>query len=293
MNNIPKIIHQIWLGTLPIPSSYLKCMETIKEKHPTWEYKLWTDDNLPTDFILKESFEGNNLVADDMGNPNDPCSIGRLKNNYARKADVLRLSLLWHFGGVYMDVDMEALKPIDDLLTGLEFFIGSELWPAELWAFTNSVKSEGHTIPIPACTTNSIIGSAPNSKFLELPIKIVEERHSKEGFQKLVNEKSTSIPKLCGPLLWQDVTCNPDYGNPVLYRLNPACKIFDPPYFYPFRWDESVRPRDIKIPTDPQLYPESYLVHHYGATWMYSPVVWLDTDTGEYKKLVKGENTNA
>jgi hypothetical protein len=214
-----------------------------------------------------------------------------LKNNYARKADVLRISLLWHFGGVYMDVDMEALRPIDDLLTGLEFFIGCEHWHDPKWPV--NIKSEGHIIPIPAAASNSIIGSAPNSKFLELPIKIVEERHSKEGFQKLVSEKSTSIPKLCGPLLWCDVTCNPDYGNPVLYRLNPACRIFDPPYFYPFRHGESVRPKEIKIPTDPQLYPESYLVHHYGATWLYSPVVWLDEDTEEYKKLSRGEKIDA
>src|SRR5438876_9483420 len=48
---IPKIIHQIWLGS-PVPSVYEPFMKSWQEKHPDWEYRLWTDENVHSLFPL-------------------------------------------------------------------------------------------------------------------------------------------------------------------------------------------------------------------------------------------------
>ena len=44
---INKIIHQIWVGKYPLPERETRLSKEIKEKHPNYEYHLWTDDNLP------------------------------------------------------------------------------------------------------------------------------------------------------------------------------------------------------------------------------------------------------
>ena len=46
-NNIPKILHQIWI-CCPIPDKWRRfCYET-KKLHINWDYRLWTDVLLST-----------------------------------------------------------------------------------------------------------------------------------------------------------------------------------------------------------------------------------------------------
>ena len=39
------------------------------------------------------------------------------------RSDILRLELVHRFGGVYVDTDVECLRPIDPLLEGVTFFV--------------------------------------------------------------------------------------------------------------------------------------------------------------------------
>jgi mannosyltransferase OCH1-like enzyme len=92
---IPKIIHQIWLGS-PLPEEYIELQNTWKKCHPDWEYHLWTDENVDDiKMINKEVFD-------------------KTKNLGAR-SDILRYELLYQFGGLYVDTDFECLKSFDDL----------------------------------------------------------------------------------------------------------------------------------------------------------------------------------
>lgn len=102
--SIPKIIHQIWLGS-PLPKEYVKFQITWKEHHPDWEYKLWTEIELAT-FNLK------NQKAFDQA------------ANYGEKANIWRYEILERFGGLYVDTDYECLKPFDEFMENYEFFSG-------------------------------------------------------------------------------------------------------------------------------------------------------------------------
>jgi hypothetical protein len=101
---IPRIFHQIWLGPDPFPKDYVAYRETWRRHHPEWELRLWTEDDLPEGLRRPEAAE-------------------RLRAP-AERADILRLELLWRFGGVYADVDIECLRPIDPLIDEVELFIG-------------------------------------------------------------------------------------------------------------------------------------------------------------------------
>ena len=102
---IPRIMHQIWVGTEPMPDEFVAWGERWKELHPEWEHRLWTEETLPEDVERREVLDRGRIPAE--------------------RADVLRYELLWRHGGVYVDTDMEPLKPIDDLLENAgDFFIG-------------------------------------------------------------------------------------------------------------------------------------------------------------------------
>ncbi len=101
---IPKIIHQIWLGS-PFPECYKKYQESWQKLHPDWEYHLWTDTDV-ADFKLINQKTFN---------------TGR---TWAEKANVFRYEILERFGGVYVDTDFEALQPLDILHDFYEFYAG-------------------------------------------------------------------------------------------------------------------------------------------------------------------------
>jgi mannosyltransferase OCH1-like enzyme len=101
---IPKIIHQIWLGS-PFPEEYKQFQQSWKKYHPDWEYRLWTE----------EEIQKLNLINQDLYD----ASV-----NYGEKSDIVRYELLYQFGGLYADTDFECLKPLDILHHTYDFYIG-------------------------------------------------------------------------------------------------------------------------------------------------------------------------
>lgn len=49
--HMEKKIHQVWIGVLPPP---LKWTQTWSEYNPDWEYRMWTNDDLSLQEMLKE-----------------------------------------------------------------------------------------------------------------------------------------------------------------------------------------------------------------------------------------------
>lgn len=100
---IPKIIHHTWIGDDPLPEAAKEMRETWRRCHPDWEMRLWTKDNLP---------------------PIQNQALYYSRRNTGHRADVLRYELMYQFGGVYVDMDMECRKSIDDLIPNCEGFAG-------------------------------------------------------------------------------------------------------------------------------------------------------------------------
>jgi len=101
---IPKVLHQIWLGPDPFPPEYAGYQQTWRRLHPGWDFRFWTEESLPAG-LRPEVYE--------------------LLRQPAERADILRLELLHREGGVYVDADLECLRPIDPLLDGVSFFLGA------------------------------------------------------------------------------------------------------------------------------------------------------------------------
>lgn len=104
---IPKIIHYCWFGGKPKTETALKCIESWKTYAPDFELKEWNEHNtiLFQNKFYKDAYR---------------------KQKYAFVADTIRVAVLHEYGGIYMDLDMLLLKPLDNLLNH-DFFSGYEV----------------------------------------------------------------------------------------------------------------------------------------------------------------------
>jgi mannosyltransferase OCH1-like enzyme len=110
-DKIPKIIHQTW-KTNHLPDNFEKWSAEIKRLHPDWEYKLWTDED-NRDFI-KENYS---WFLDTYDNYD--------KN--IKRVDAVRYFILYHYGGVYIDMDMTTLKNLDPIMEDGTAIFGYQL----------------------------------------------------------------------------------------------------------------------------------------------------------------------
>lgn len=96
---VPKIVWQTWKNAT-VPPRFQKIRERSIRRNPEWSFKLVSDE------------EGDNLIRQHFK--------GRVSEGYFRirrevgaaRADILRLCLLFLFGGVYIDLDAEILTPL-------------------------------------------------------------------------------------------------------------------------------------------------------------------------------------
>lgn len=103
---IPKIIHYIWVGNNPLPDLVQQCIESWKKFCPDYKIMRWDETNLD---IHKFKY------AEDAYN----------NKKWAFFSDVHRFDILNTYGGIYLDVDVELYKSLDEFLN-YDYFTGFE-----------------------------------------------------------------------------------------------------------------------------------------------------------------------
>lgn len=100
---IPKIIHYIWFGRNPKPELALKCIESWKKYCPDYEIIEWNEDNFDLNtapLYVRQAYEA---------------------KKWAFVSDYVRLWAMIEHGGIYMDIDVEVLRPLDEFLVHQAF----------------------------------------------------------------------------------------------------------------------------------------------------------------------------
>lgn len=126
-NVVPKIIHSVWMGR---GKKSEVCIKSEKSWHtfcPDYEFIEWNEFNFDVErcdsTYAKEAYK---------------------ENKWAFVSDYIRLKVLYEYGGIYVDSDMELFKGFDNLLS-YSSFIGAE---------------SHHTI---SC---GVIGAMPHAKWI-------------------------------------------------------------------------------------------------------------------------------
>ena len=100
--SIPKKIHYCWFGRKEKPRIVRKCINSWKKILIGYEIIEWNEDNFDvnSNLYVKEAYEN---------------------KKYAFVTDYVRLLILYNYGGIYMDTDVEIIKNIDVFLDNNAF----------------------------------------------------------------------------------------------------------------------------------------------------------------------------
>ena len=103
---IPKKIHYCWFGGGKIPQKFKENIATWRKFCPDYEIVRWDEDNydVTKNLYMKQAYEA---------------------KQWGFVSDYARLDIINTYGGIYLDTDVELLKPLDDLLQ-FSFFCGFE-----------------------------------------------------------------------------------------------------------------------------------------------------------------------
>ncbi|GAA6530444.1 glycosyl transferase [Segatella asaccharophila] len=94
---IPKIIHYCWFGGNPLPESAKKCIASWHKFLPDYEIKEWNESNFNVNIIpyTAEAYKA---------------------KKYAFVSDYARFYILYKYGGLYFDTDVEVIRNMDDII---------------------------------------------------------------------------------------------------------------------------------------------------------------------------------
>ncbi|KAL7540663.1 hypothetical protein ACHAXR_010280 [Thalassiosira sp. AJA248-18] len=157
---IPKIIHQSYKSLSTLPKEWADTPPRWKELHPTYEYKFWSDDDNRN--LIQQYYPWFLETYDSYPAP-------------IQRADAARYFAVLHFGGIYADMDILPIRPVDPLLYKLN--------QPENNADKEMIVAETYNLGL----TNALFASIPNSTVLhqfvqELPL----HTHPLHGFERFI-----------------------------------------------------------------------------------------------------------
>ena len=98
---IPTIIHQSYKSEASVPEEWKQYSKALREMNPSWQYKFWSDE------------DNYNLIKDHYGWFLPTYEAYKWP---VQKADACRYFYMHRYGGVYLDFDMEPIRPIVKLI---------------------------------------------------------------------------------------------------------------------------------------------------------------------------------
>ena len=109
IQRIPKVIHYCWFGRKPIPDRNKHCMGSWKKFCPDYEIVEWNEDNynVAKNNYMKQAYDA---------------------QMYGYVPDYVRIDILYRYGGIYLDTDVELIRNLDDLLY-LQAYTSFEEYP--------------------------------------------------------------------------------------------------------------------------------------------------------------------
>ncbi len=208
---IPKIINYCWFGGKPLPELAVKCISSWKKHCPEYKIIEWNESNF------------------DINCSNYTKEAYKLKK-WAFVSDYARLWIVYNYGGIYLDTDVELIDSLDDLLEN-KFYLGTEKS-----GFVNTGIGFGSE------KANHIIKS------------LLNEYDGKHFSMSNGVFDTTPCPKRnTEPLLKQGFI----YDEKRIFDLDGG-KIYPPDYFCPLNYETG----DLTITNN------THSIHHFSALWV-------------------------
>jgi mannosyltransferase OCH1-like enzyme len=212
---IPHVIHYCWFGGKPLPKLAVDCIASWRKYLPGYEIKEWNESNFDVNIIpyTSEAYAA---------------------KKYAFVSDYARFWILYHYGGVYFDTDVEVIQPLAPLLEK-GAFMGTE----------NRIDRPGQQLRVNPGLGLACESGMPIYKKL---LALYDERHfNVDGKLDL-----TTIVKITSDFLFSKGMRNSNEFQQV-----EGINIYPAEYFASRTNAEQIIKRTA----------HSYCIHHYARSW--------------------------
>ena len=260
---IPRILHQIWwqgeddllrrsktsygeeMYNQPDwrSTNFLKWSNSWKRFHPRWQYRLWTETSI------------NNMVRKHFPQFQ---SLFFAFDATIKKIDFARYLILFLYGGVYVDMDFEAFRPIDPLIFSSKHGYGPSVFLSEE-ASTKTINC-------------AVLGASSGHPFFWLVMHDVLRREE----EVILKNKTLGVLHSTGPQMLTNIA--------TLYiELYPRANVRvleyargETKWLYPFNADDLSGGSDnreifsyecTKTSSCAELHPGSFAMHHFSGSW--------------------------
>lgn len=207
---IPKTIHYCWFGRGKLPEAAQKCIDSWRKYCPDYEIKEWNEDNFDLD---RYAYTAEAYAM----------------RKYAFVTDVVRLYALYTEGGIYMDTDVEVIKPLDPFLHHVGF----------------SGYQDEHTVP------TGIMACERGARWAKDNLDYYESRHfvKPDGTADI----TTNVETITAYMKHLGLRCDNTYQDfPGLFTIYPRT------YFCPYGFDK----------TTVDMTENTVTIHHFAGSWV-------------------------
>lgn len=194
-----------------MPELAQKCIESWKKYLPDYELRLWNEDTFDLNIYpyAREAYDS---------------------RKFAFVTDVVRLWALEKFGGVYMDTDVEMLRPLGDLMN--------------LPAFT------GYEASLANAPVTGLMASAPHGEWVTEQLAYYQGRHFVQSDGTL--DLTTNTVTIARIMQENGFVIDGKYG---VYKGD--MHVFPVDYFCPLTSTRVLK-----------LTKNTYCIHHFAGSWI-------------------------
>lgn len=214
---IPKIIHYCWLSGDEYPDLVKKCLQSWKEKLPGFEFRLWDRACLP---VIGSQFANEAFDA----------------KLYAPAADVVRLWAVYHYGGFYLDTDVEVIKDLSPL-TAFPYVLGLENGTGKIEA--------------------AVFGAEPGMEYLGQCLAFFDDKHSVRDGKR---SASFPLPGVMSRVMGKEMRIIRSMEE--FDRESPLFQVFNWDYLSPKSFMASERKGRKAITMN------TFTFHHFRVAWL-------------------------
>ncbi|XP_074642876.1 uncharacterized protein LOC141900064 [Tubulanus polymorphus] len=274
---IPHIIHQTW-KTRAIPKFNMKWIASWAKYHPDWKYYFWTDEAAAK--FVKTKFPQYYDIFMKYERP-------------IHRADVIRYFVLYYFGGVYADIDVEAVKSLNQLTKDHYSAVSQEPWVHSRLYWN-----------VDRLPCNAIMASSARHPFMKLLVESIPRNYYGNKLSDVMNKTG---PMMVDRMLYEYERV---YSRKP-FNLSNTVYLAEPDVFNP-SYDKTQQPRLMRICNNPEKYlsrkydlqrckrerengfaniipEEAYTNHHWMHYWVGDKVfldIINDDDSIDIKRVI-------
>ncbi len=223
---IPRIIHYVWVGPKRLPEKDAGFVAEWRRLMPGWEFRFWSDQTI------------------------DFASSTWLQAAYAMKgwnriADYMRVWAVMTHGGIYLDTDVELLKPLDPLLRHSAFI---------------SYQTDARFKDKPGAdewVNSAVFGAEPGHWF---PTEVYQALMSSAGGWK--DQGAWTGPGVATEVLRRHGLMPPQDAPATVRDVT----VLPRRAFHPYHWSQD--------PSEAEITEDTFGIHHWAGSWTEEAKHW-------------------